>query len=159
MPNSSDEAISREGGGLRSIYSILFQGDCHGTLCLAMTNKILSVFVKSGFRHNSAKRIVEKDKKRLSTKFAASPKKNVELCKNLRFTKFDKLYYLVKSDKSKYKTSSTVSAINVGSSIILNASQNVFHFSPKVDFDLDLTIFATVEGFTSDISLIEEPSS
>ena len=33
----SDEAISREGGGLRSIYSVLFQGDCHGTSCLAMT--------------------------------------------------------------------------------------------------------------------------
>ena len=34
----SDEANSREGGGLRSICSILFQGDCHGTSCLAMTN-------------------------------------------------------------------------------------------------------------------------
>ncbi len=33
------EAISREGGGLRSIFSVLFQGDCRGTLCLAMTTK------------------------------------------------------------------------------------------------------------------------
>ena len=31
------EAISREGGGLRSIFSVLFQGDCRGTSCLAMT--------------------------------------------------------------------------------------------------------------------------
>ena len=33
----SDEANSREGGGLRSIFSVLFQGDCRGTSCLAMT--------------------------------------------------------------------------------------------------------------------------
>ena len=33
----SDEAISREGRGLRSIFSVLFQGDCRGTSCLAMT--------------------------------------------------------------------------------------------------------------------------
>ena len=33
----SDEAISREGEGLRSIFSVLFQGDCRGTSCLAMT--------------------------------------------------------------------------------------------------------------------------
>ncbi len=32
-------AISREGGGLRSIFSVLFQGDCRGTSCLAMTTK------------------------------------------------------------------------------------------------------------------------
>ena len=31
------EANSREGGGLRSIFSVLFQGDCRGTSCLAMT--------------------------------------------------------------------------------------------------------------------------
>ena len=31
------EAISREGEGLRSIFSVLFQGDCRGTSCLAMT--------------------------------------------------------------------------------------------------------------------------
>ena len=31
------EAISREGGGLQSIFSVLFQGDCRGTSCLAMT--------------------------------------------------------------------------------------------------------------------------
>ena len=33
----SDEANSREGEGLRSIFSVLFQGDCRGTSCLAMT--------------------------------------------------------------------------------------------------------------------------
>ena len=33
------EAISREGGGLRSIFSVLFQGDCRGTSCLAMTTE------------------------------------------------------------------------------------------------------------------------
>ena len=31
------EANSREGRGLRSIFSVLFQGDCRGTSCLAMT--------------------------------------------------------------------------------------------------------------------------
>ena len=33
------EAISREGGGLRSIFSVLFQGDCRGTSRLAMTTR------------------------------------------------------------------------------------------------------------------------
>ena len=47
------EAISREGGGLRSIFSVLFQGDCRGTSCLAMTTKkrfslALNMTYKSG---------------------------------------------------------------------------------------------------------------
>ena len=37
LPRFIGGVYSREGGGLRSIFSVLFQGDCRGTSCLAMT--------------------------------------------------------------------------------------------------------------------------
>ena len=37
LPRFIGGVYSREGEGLRSIFSVLFQGDCRGTSCLAMT--------------------------------------------------------------------------------------------------------------------------
>ena len=68
-------------------------------------------------------------------------------------------FYLAIKLSNKYKIKSTVRAIKVGMSIILNAAQKVFHFSEKVDFDLDFATLATADCLTPDISLIDEPSS